>query len=143
METRLRYLKQNDVPFVLSSWVHNQRYERMASLMGYAVWHKYQVPRIERYLDRAMGDAGPSVIVLCLADDEDAILGWCAYHDDVLDYVYVKGAARKEGYATQMLRPINAELRRCSHINADSHTYILEKLSLEFDPFTFGEATAS
>lgn len=141
MELDLRSLRSNDVPFILSSWVHNQRYERMANVMGPPVWHKHQVPRIERYLDGALGDAVPaSVRVLCLREDQDAILGWAAYHDDVLDYVYVKGAMRKDGHARHLVESIGSELRRCSHLNADSSDWFLKKLSLEYDPYAFGEA---
>lgn len=147
LDLRLRYMKHEDRGFISKAWVDNQRANAsIPKQMGMPAWHRHYIPRISRYLDTAMRTGGidgePGVYVLCLASDEDAIIGWAASHGDVLDYVYVKGQARKVGNGTRLIEPIQPLLRRCSHMVPDAREYLTTKLALEFDPYAFGEVTS-
>ena len=47
------------------------------------------------------------IVVACLPDDDDAIMGWLVSSSEVLQYVYVRKDVRKLGLASQMLQMCN------------------------------------
>lgn len=142
-EYTVRHIKDLDRGFVASTWIQNQRGSAIAHQMGMPAWHRYYQPRVDDYIARAVAyqpdPSWPCIMVRCLTADEDAIVGWCAFHDDVLDYVYVKGQARRVGHGAALVGPINSLLRRCSHTTPDAASYV-KHLGLDFDPYAFGAA---
>jgi hypothetical protein len=135
----IRRIKQADANFVISSWVHNQRGSRVATLMGMSAWHGHYVPRVTRYVSEALQrDSSLRIDCLVVGDDDDAIIGWAATRGPVLDYVYIKAGGRRMGNASALLSAgSKPELR--THETPDSDRYFA-KLGLPLDPYSFAEA---
>ena len=74
-----------------------------------------------------------SLIVACLDDEPDIILGWVAHEPTIVHFVYVKNAWRKQGIATQLLKGCS-QLSFVTHITALGDNIRKEK-GLKFDPF--------
>jgi GNAT superfamily N-acetyltransferase len=83
----VREARQSDLAFVTSSWKESFLARARALITR----------EILRAIDRGR------VLVACDKLDEDALVGFAAFGDDELHYVYVKEAFRKEGAARDLL----------------------------------------
>lgn len=136
----IRPVRSSDVSFVTSSWINNQRGSAIASAMTLATWHRLYPPRVNRYVQWALEPANVNTIaVLTPHDEPDGIIGWAAKHDDVLDYVYVKGGARHVGNGRKLIASLG-KLSKRSH-DMPGLRLFFDRLDLPFDPYSFTEVS--
>lgn len=72
-----------------------------------------------------------TIRIACLNDDPDVILGWVMFHNQTLDFVFVKKSYRKLGIA-KLLCP--EDITTVSHIT-DQGNSIRKQRKLKFNPF--------
>ncbi len=72
-----------------------------------------------------------TIKVACLDDDKDVILGWVMYHNETLDFIFVKKSYRKLGIA-KLLYPQG--ITTVSQIT-DQGNSIRKQMKLKFNPF--------
>ncbi len=123
---RIRPMREDDVSFVLSSWLNHYAGEHPAhrqatqsylsrtnTRMRKALKHAYYADHAPRVREWVRSGA---VLVAALEADDGVIVGWvCGEHNvscDVtaLHYVYTKSAYRKEGVARALVAALLAEL---------------------------------
>lgn len=85
----LRRRAPTDDAFIFSSWLHS--FHSAMGLHETAERLRLKRSEIQQLL------AGGRTLVAHSGDDESTILGWACASGDVLDYVYVREAVRKEG----------------------------------------------
>lgn len=76
--------------------------------------------------------ANSTVLVACLAEDPDVILGYAIVDEPALHYIFVKEAWRGKGIATMLVQ--NLTLDVVTHLTTVGNTVRIKKL-LEFNPF--------
>jgi hypothetical protein len=52
-----------------------------------------------------------SIIIVCLAEDPEVIIGYVAYRPGIIDWLYVKTAFRSQGIARSMLTALAFEYK--------------------------------
>ncbi len=98
----LRPANADDMNFVYSSW-----------LSSVATGEKRRTPKEIVYknhreiMARALNKS--YVLIACMHDHKDQILGWLCYEDTVLHYVYVKQTFRKHGVASMLVNHLNLD----------------------------------
>lgn len=104
----------DDVPFVMDSWLRSFGKGRTWVFRGVDGARFYDNHRkiVEELVARSF------VLVACLAEVPDALLGWACAEKDCLHYMYVKNKYRRKGVATEMLKSVRHFMNgidRCSH----------------------------
>ena len=98
----LRLAGADDMNFVYSSW-----------LSAIATSEKRRTPKEIVYknhreiMARSLNKS--RVIVACMHECKDQILGWLCHEDDVLHYLYVKQPFRKHGIARMLVDHLNLD----------------------------------
>lgn len=97
----LREMRESDRNLVLSSWIRSFA-GRSADAKAYddaahGSFSRDYARVVEALLARSR------VLVACLADEQDAVMGWMAWEGDTLHYVLTKQRWRKLGVARWML----------------------------------------
>lgn len=127
---------ENDIAFIMSTWLKGQRKQGDRAFMTNDVYFDGEKKRLTDILTKV------SVIVICNVDDENHIYGWVAFSivKDlfVIHYAHVKKTYRRVGIMTQTLSSIfprfSHDETAITHIN--SHVdQVRKKYRLRFDPY--------
>jgi GNAT superfamily N-acetyltransferase len=125
MKFAIRPAEADDEAFIYATWLHGLRHGN--TLFGKtkkdSFYDNYSKV-IGLYLSRA------TVKVLCLADDEDVILGYSVYRGTTLDWVFVKKSWRRLGLAKQL---IPQGIKSVTHLTEIGES--LKPKEWQYDPF--------
>lgn len=92
MKVVLRPHCKEDEPFIFATYLRNRWFDRNnKTTLKRSTWSAMQHRRLEDRLGKNM------VLVACLDEDNDTILGY-AFRDDDGPYCYVKLSFRSEGF---------------------------------------------
>lgn len=132
MEIKFRMPTQDDVAFIASSWVRSNKLAVDQDIDHASYYHSYR-ELISRKLK-----SGLKIIVACSPEDNDFIMGFMVYDDNVIHYTYVRYSLRRQGLAKSMLNKIKSnDIEYISHKPlwwAKDYRY---KKIFKFDPFLF------
>lgn len=125
-EVRSAY--ESDKNFIYSTWLRgvyfgNDWFREIPSDIFYK---NYQI-----YIDKILQRPDTKILIACLLDDKDVILGYVVFENDIIHYVFVKESWRKMGIA-KLLSPDN--LKWCTHLTP-SGSYLRKKYNIVFNPF--------
>lgn len=107
MTATIRAVNNEDIPFVLSSWLKSYRYSQAARNVVNDIYFSEQVGQKARILEM-LSDC--RTLVACDEEEGDCIYGWiCAESIEgsvppVVHYVYVKSSYRRRGLARALLK---------------------------------------
>jgi hypothetical protein len=104
----MRPASEGDAPFIVDSWMLSYRPSAVARDAGGA-YIRGQKAKIRRLLSRA------NILVACLPEDPETILGWSATEATVVHFVYVKREFRRLGIASSLLSPFLGEATTYTH----------------------------
>ena len=126
VEIAIREPQPSDINFLLSTCLKGLYYgsKFFAEIDQDAFFKNY-----EPFLKTLM--LKDTIKVACLDDDPDVILGWVMYHNQTLDFIFVKKSYRKLGIA-KLLCP--SGITTVSHIT-DMGNSVRKKMGLRFNPF--------
>ncbi len=129
--TTLRPYQATDKPFIFATMLKGLYYgcsfynkiDQAAFFQGYS-----------EVLKHLLYKPGISIVISCLEDDPDVIVGYAIYEHNksVLHYCFVKAAFRSNGIARSMLKDIN--INTCTHMT-DMAQSIKVKRDWSFNPF--------
>jgi hypothetical protein len=126
VEVVVREPQEGDVNFMLSTMLKGLYYgSKFWSEVDQESFFSHYEPFIKNLM------IASSVKIACLEDDQDVILGWSMFKQDVLHFVFVKKSYRKLGIAKLLYPP---GITTVSHIT-DSGNNIRKTMNLKFDPF--------
>lgn len=128
MNCTIRELRPNDINFLYATWTRSQYY----GCSYYA-----QVPKetfmaaFQARIQAILAEPGVQVLVACLNEDEDVILGYAVVAPQkALHYVFIKKAWRGMGLATALTG--GASTNVITHV---TDVLDLRKKDLIFNPF--------
>ncbi len=98
MTFSLRPAEPSDLALVFGSWVDSYAKSTHAKACGHA-YRAIQDAIVKRHV------AASAVLVCCLADDPETIVGWACTDADAIHFVYVKHKWRHNGVAKLLLAP--------------------------------------
>lgn len=126
IEVTIRDPQPHDINFILSTALKGLYYgsKFWAEIDQDAFFKNY-----EPFLKTLM--LKNTIKIACLDDDQDVILGWSMYHNQTLDFIFVKKSYRKLGIA-KLLWP--KDINTVSHIT-DVGNSVRKKMGLKFNPF--------
>jgi hypothetical protein len=104
----LRPAEEDDLGFVIASWVQSYRQQALARDAG-AAYPRQQRRIIQHLLEHA------NVLVACAPDEPRLILGYAVTGPQVVHYVYVKQDFRRIGIARALVRPYLAAPTAFTH----------------------------
>lgn len=98
MGIQIRSGKAEDYPFIVSTWLKGQHFgnDWFAAIDKNAFYTNYS-----RYIDNLV--AKSTVLVACLSEDEDVILGYSISSSQALHWVFVKKPWRGQGIAKSLV----------------------------------------
>ena len=110
----LRAASQGDQAFVMDSWLRSFGKGRTWVFRGVEGDRFYSGHReiLENILQRSL------VVVACLEEVPDAVLGWACIEPGCVHYTYVKNKYRRKGVATKLIahaEKLMGTLSTCSH----------------------------
>lgn len=142
-DTWVRPASPDEHRFVLDSWVKSYQdlmppYGRTHGLDRWG-WTK-------RVAEWAL--ATTPTVVLTLQDAPDVVLGWCCGKPGLVHYIYVKGPARRQGLATELLgvvlgeHPSKVRGVRMTHRPGGRMRPVCNALGWQWEPVTLEEVEA-
>lgn len=132
----LREFRRDDESFLFSSWLTSFRSSPAVRGLRNGVYFSRHKAVVSKILNRE----SVRIVILCNADDEDQIYGWCVWEEHpgnlVLHYVYVKHFARGNGFMRKLLGEMGDEGRRWfSHFPASKDLgRWFEEEGFEYEP---------
>lgn len=128
-EISLRSLQPNDINFLYSTFLRGAYYgnDFYKKIDKQAFFEHY-----ERVLAHMLAKPSLNVVIACLADEPDIILGWVAYEGKTLHWAYTKDAWRRRGIANKML--ISCNISTVTHLTKIGEDIRLRK-GWGFNPF--------
>lgn len=132
MNFKLREAKNDDVHFILNSWLTSYRSSEIC--MSSPIYFHHFKKIIVKILQRA------SVLVACNPEDEDHIYGYVVYEPQdslILHCILVKLTYRGEGVATALLDAIRHQDDAivCTFANSDFFFKLNTKWRLTYNPW--------
>lgn len=98
-EITYRPYKESDLNFIIDSWLKSYyQNSEFAAAIDEKTFNVYHRAVIIRMLER-----GAKVLIACLTEDEDTILGFACYEAAILHYVFIKQSQRRQNLATVLL----------------------------------------
>ena len=102
---RYREAKAEDLPFILDAWIRSFRNSPFGRTLTDEAYRQIQSEAVTQILQVA------SVLVVCLADDPDCIIGFVCHGKTkegftLIHYIYVKHSYRNAGLAQQLVTRI-------------------------------------
>lgn len=101
---QLRPMRPSDEHLVLSSWLRSYAAKSVDALdytgRAFGLFSTDYAPVVRALMARS------SVVVACLREEPDSVVGWMAIEDDAVHYVLVKPRWRRLGVARWMLSGI-------------------------------------
>lgn len=121
----LRPPKASDIAFIYSTWLKNLYFGNswFRSIERKVYFDKYKLV-LDRVLQRS------TVLVCCLTDDPDVVLGYVVYEPGILHWIYVKKGFRRLGIG-KLLLPQDVEW--ITHLTKTGRD--LRRPEWKFDPF--------
>ncbi len=98
MDFDLRDACGDDLSFIYSTWLESYRYD---SFFGKSHRNGVFFPDYQLVLDKLLEES--RVVVACVPDSPETILGYIVFEPNLLHYIFVKGAFRRFGIATSLL----------------------------------------
>ena len=98
MHWKIREATANDISFIYATWLNSYHYDSSAKSTQKNVFMNNYKLVIDYLLDQS------TVLVACTTIDEDVILGYLVFEEDLLHYCFVKEAFRLFGIATDLLK---------------------------------------
>jgi GNAT superfamily N-acetyltransferase len=126
-----RPVRPEDIPYIYSTilpsaWLGNPFFKKIKREIFF--------PNYRVIIDSIVQGKEVEILVACFMEDPNLILGYSISCNDVLHYVYVKGAYRRKGLG-KMLIP-NKQLNKVSHYTTMGEFL---DLNLELDPFVIAK----
>ena len=100
ISVKLRYPLQEDSSFIVASWLSSVK-KHLDKDIPYDIRHNEYKNLIQTVLSN-----DTNVIVAVSPEDDDYINGYAVYNHDVLHYIYVRYALRRQGLATFLMESI-------------------------------------
>ena len=96
---KIRPSEQSDYSFLIAAWLNNYRRESyFAARITDKVFFHHHHDIVERLLARSR------VLVACVPDDPNEIIGYIVWEPGILHWTYVKKAFRKLGVGAALLK---------------------------------------
>lgn len=124
----------SDISFIFATWLRNLFHSSpMFKYMEKNVFMKHYHNVLTAMFTRDY----VNVVVACMKDDPDTILGYAILSKDnkALHWIYIKKNWRKIGLAKDL---VPETVTHVTHIT-DTGASIIEKYKLEYNPFLLGE----
>lgn len=138
-EVTIRPFKSTDANLIYSTWLRNYFHSSaFAKKISSDVFFKYHQLIVERILSRSKDH----VLIACLPDAPDVIVGYLVYEklpqDLVIHYCYVKKAFRKLGIAKSLFASAGIDLDQSnyySHLTYEVEPIIRTYPNLIYSPY--------
>lgn len=126
---KVRPAKQEDIPFILNSWLKRYRDAISVRLVTDRVYYEKQ----HQVIRAILGKVGLGIFVACSQEDEDQIYGYVVgetLSDKwlIIHWVYVKGPFRRFGIAKDLMKRV---LGGFEEIHYSHKTHLIEFLDKE------------
>lgn len=139
MNVNYRRATEDDLPFIMSTWLKGQRHQGDRSFMTNRTYFDNEKNRITAIL------AKNPVIVVCAQDDATHVFGYLVYNliSDLLivHYAHLKRAYRRLGIMRSILKEIYPNFTKdevaITHINGLTSS-LRDKYKLKFNPYLGG-----
>lgn len=117
-----------DTNFIMATWLRGLRYgndwfELIESEAYYATYHKV--------IESLLAKPGVTVLVSCLKDDPEVILGYSVFEGPKLHWVFVKKPWRAIGIAKSL---VPTDISTVTHVTVIGRS-IMQKHKVVFNPF--------
>ena len=132
---KIREFKEEDKNFILSSFLKNY----YSSMPGFKPESEVFFPNHQKQLEKLYSNGDIVVVVACLDDDEDLIIGYAIFGlDKTLHYVLVKESYKKMGMATRLIRHVIKDRKELVVSHYVPNCQILKrKFKLIYNPYKF------
>lgn len=130
MNWNLREPKKNDISFIYSTWLKSYHYDSWTKNIAKSIFFDHYKLIIDEILLTAQ------IKVACSKDDEDIILGYLVFEDQILHYCFVKDAFRGYGIATNLVKSsLNSNTYEISHRTHSLLNIIRDRKDFIYNPF--------
>lgn len=130
MDITLRGPNQKDSSFIVSSWLRSTR-EQADSDIELDVHYKDYRQFILNLLE-----TDPIILIACSKEDPDYIMGYAVHDDNVLYYMYVRYALRRQGVGKKLLKEMG-DITHITHKPLWWHKDDRIKGSFKYNPYLF------
>lgn len=139
---KIRSFKVEDTNFILNSWLKSFRNAPFAQNIASHLYYEVQKRIIEHCLKHH------DVRVICVADDDNHIVGYACFNEagDAsvnVDYIYIKSPYRRFGLAKELVKDIRSKFPLDTKFKTDAVTSaavrIGPKLGVDIDHMGFSE----
>jgi spore coat polysaccharide biosynthesis protein SpsF (cytidylyltransferase family) len=129
---RIRQGRKEDQVFIIDSWLESYRLSRWAKKVPGPIYYREHKARVLETLRSS------TVLVACDKEQDDHLVGWCAYDTRALHYVYVKGQMRRFGIARELIQPCRGVVKLHTHETSHGAVARLRAcLHSMFNPYLF------
>lgn len=104
----------DDIAFIFSTWLHNFK---SGSLFAKRIPYSVFFENHHRVLEHILARPEVQALVACPSDSPDTIVGYLIHEENLVHYIYVKGAFRKLGVGRALAVAAKLDLEKvvCSH----------------------------
>jgi GNAT superfamily N-acetyltransferase len=103
IDITFRLPRQEDVSFITHSWLRSTKLAVDKDIAYEAYYGDYKKLISKRLASSA------KILVACSIEDPDFIIGFAVYDDNVVHYIYVRYALRRQGIAKSLLSKVKAD----------------------------------
>jgi hypothetical protein len=105
----VRKIKSSEIPFVCNSWIKSYANNPLNFLKGddYPAEKHKEITAIIDHSD---------ILIITPSNLPELIIGYIVYKDNILEFLYVKFAYRKQGFAKRLWEEAGGP-RECTHWN--------------------------
>lgn len=133
MQVKIRQALAEDKNFVLSTWLRNYRHSsafaRGIRTSVYFEWH-------HRLLVNLMARPECTVLIACDEEEPNLILGYIAFEQGIVHYVYVKRSMRGFGLGKKLLEEAMGDRDfECSHVTDAGHLWMRNNPRCQYNPY--------
>jgi hypothetical protein len=142
-DTWIRPASNDERAFVLDSWVKSYQDVMPLHARTYGLGRWGWMRRVAEW-----AIATTPTLVVTLTGAPEVVLGWCCGKPGLVHYCYVKGPARKQGLATELLEavlgehPSKARAVRMTHRPQGRMRHLPAALGWQWEPVTLEEIEA-
>lgn len=125
---KVRDYIEGDRNFVFDTWLNGLYFgnDWFKEIPSHIYFKEYQ-----KVIDKIVSREDVKILVACLVQDEEVALGYCAFDDERVHWIFVKDSWRKMGIAKSLFPP---KIKVCSHLSKIGRTLRI-KHGLIFNPF--------
>lgn len=119
----------DDRNFIFSTWLKGLRYgnDWFGLIESAAYYDNYQ-----KVIERIVDAAETQMLIACLADQPDVILGYSVCRTDTAHYVFVKRSWRGIGIAKMLVKP---SITTVTHLTETGRAVLKKYPEIKFNPF--------